>query len=127
VVKICRIVRIKLNQFVLKMHVLYRCLTKKATPAPLISTQPCITNISESLPHITAGNSWHRYGMKKLRHRQPMYIGLQVYNPIFKYSNGIVHEMHVRMEYRFFAFTFFSASTLLFGRQEGHPACKSEW
>jgi len=26
-----------------------------------------ITNISQSLPHIMAENSWHMYGMKKLR------------------------------------------------------------
>ena len=33
-----------------------------------------ITNVSQCLPHILAGNSWHRYGMKKLRHCHPVYV-----------------------------------------------------
>ena len=32
-----------------------------------------ITNVSQSLPHIMAENSRHRYGMKKLRYSHPMY------------------------------------------------------
>jgi len=32
-----------------------------------------ITNLSQSLPHIMAKNSWHRYGMEKLRHCHPVY------------------------------------------------------
>jgi len=34
-----------------------------------------ITIVSQSVPHIVSGNSWHRYDMKKLRHGDchPMY------------------------------------------------------
>jgi len=32
-----------------------------------------VANVSQSMPHIMAGNSWHRYGRKKLRHCHSMY------------------------------------------------------
>jgi len=42
-----------------------------------------ITSISERLPHIMAGiNSWHRYGMKKLRHYHPMYWQWRIYTDV---------------------------------------------
>jgi len=31
-----------------------------------------VTNISQSLPHIVAENSWHRYGTEKLCHCRPV-------------------------------------------------------
>jgi len=39
-----------------------------------------LTNISQSLPHKMAENSWHRYDRKKLRHCHPMYIQVLIFN-----------------------------------------------
>jgi len=40
---------------------------------PYIAIDITITNISQSLPYVVAGNSWHRYGMKKYVSCHPMY------------------------------------------------------
>jgi len=43
-----------------------------------IESDVTITIISQSLPHIMAANSWHRYGVKKLRHCHPTYLAFRV-------------------------------------------------
>jgi len=44
-----------------------------------IESDVTITIISQSLPHIMAAtNSWHRYGVKKLRHCHPTYLAYRL-------------------------------------------------
>jgi len=68
-VKICRVIRIKLNQLVLtfKKCPYYRYLIEKVTFSDIR-----IANISQSLPH----RRWKTADMKKLRHCHLMYMEL---------------------------------------------------
>jgi len=68
-------------------------LRKCRISALLLESDIRIRNISHSLPHKRAQNSWHRYDMKKLRHCDPMYYIDQIYSkvapPCNKVSNPI--------------------------------------
>jgi len=53
-VKLCRVIRIKLNQLVLRICPYYRYVVEKVT-----STDVRITTILQSLPYKMAENSWY--------------------------------------------------------------------
>jgi len=60
VVKICRLIRIKLNQLVKENVYIITILLRN------LESDVTMTNITQSLPHICGKHSWHRYVMKKL-------------------------------------------------------------
>jgi len=73
----------------------------------LLKIDVTLTNISNSLPHIMAGEQLRRYGMQKLRHCHPLYSVLRRITAEFSYTG----ESDNRMAGQFVLWSFRCSAT----------------